>query len=177
MQKWLWIDRPFNFDYPAAKFPDVLERFRGTPVRVETLVKNLEPAVLIGSDGQGWSIQENIGHIIDVEPLWQRRLEQLLAGETELVAADMSASRTHEANHNDREIGELLADLRATRGGLVEKFEALSPNDWERVALHPRLQQPMRVVDLMFFICEHDDYHLARVRQIARNLCSSCSVS
>ena len=166
MKKWPWIERHFNFDYPPAKFPDVLERLRGTPARVEELVAGLGPDVLTGTDGQGWTIQENIGHLLDCEALWQRRLEQFLAGAAELENPDMSGRRTREANHNAREIGELLAAFRTTRGRLVDQLEALSPDDWARTALHVRLNRPMRLVDSTLFACEHDDYHLARVREL-----------
>jgi hypothetical protein len=29
--------------------------------------------------------------------------------------------------------------------------------------LHPRLKQPMRLVDHLYFVAEHDDHHLARI--------------
>ncbi len=32
--------------------------------------------------------------------------------------------------------------------------------------VHPRLKQPMSMVDLFFFIAEHDDHHLARIREV-----------
>jgi len=35
-----------------------------------------------------------------------------------------------------------------------------------RAALHPRLQQPMRVLDLAFFVAEHDDHHLAHITRL-----------
>ena len=38
----------------------------------------------------------------------------------------------------------------------------------ERTALHPRLQQKVRVIDLVFFIAEHDDHHLARISELKR---------
>ena len=170
MAKWPWIERHFNFDYPPTKFPDVLARLRGTPARVAELVTGLGPEALTDSDGQGWTIQQNIGHLHDCEVLWQRRFEQLLAGEPELCPADMSNARTRAADHNSREIGELLATLRTTRGQMVAQLEDLSEADWARTALHPRLNQPMRLVDLALFICEHDDYHLARLRELVRTL-------
>jgi hypothetical protein len=37
-----------------------------------------------------------------------------------------------------------------------------------RVATHPRLQQEMSVVDLCFFVAEHDDHHLGAIAEIAR---------
>ena len=170
MKKWPWIERDFNFDYPPTKFPDVLERLRGTPARLQELIAGLGRPVLTGSDGQGWTMQENIGHLLDCEELWHRRLEQLLAGEPELHPADMTGRKTHEANHNARDIHALLDAFRETRGRFVARLEVLSPEDWSRVAHHPRLNQPMRLVDLVLFACEHDDYHLVRIRQLARTL-------
>ncbi|MFH0981289.1 MAG: DinB family protein [Planctomycetota bacterium] len=166
--RWPWIERKFNFDFPVGKFPEVLERVRGTPVRVAERVAGLSPAVLTHDDGKGWSIQENIGHLIDVEPLFVRRVEELMAGAAVLSPADMSNQKTHAANYNDRPIAALLAELRSQRGWLVARLEALDEPDWSRTAVHPRLQQPMRLVDLVFFVSEHDDYHLARIGELIR---------
>jgi hypothetical protein len=35
-----------------------------------------------------------------------------------------------------------------------------------RTALHPRLKTKIRVIDLAFFIAEHDDHHLARISEL-----------
>jgi hypothetical protein len=32
--------------------------------------------------------------------------------------------------------------------------------------LHPRLKQPMRLVDHLYFVAEHDDHHLATIREM-----------
>jgi hypothetical protein len=32
----------------------------------------------------------------------------------------------------------------------------------------PRLNQMIRVIDLAFFIAEHDDHHLARINELRR---------
>jgi hypothetical protein len=34
--------------------------------------------------------------------------------------------------------------------------------------VHPRLGTPMRLVDMMFFVAEHDDHHLATITELAR---------
>jgi hypothetical protein len=39
---------------------------------------------------------------------------------------------------------------------------------FEAVAIHPRLNKPMRLVDMLFFQAEHDDYHLARISDLIR---------
>ena len=53
-------------------------------------------------------------------------------------------------------------------GRIVAQLEALSSADFSRTARHPRLQQPMRIVDMLLFHAEHDDYHLARIRELVR---------
>ncbi len=168
MPKWPWIERKFDFDYPVEKFPDLLERWRGTPARVEERVAGLTTSVLLKRDGEGWSIQENIGHLADVEHLPAERIEQILRGEPELVAADMTNRRTNEANHNAADLAELLTALRNGRAKNVARLELLEEADWGKSALHPRLQQPMRVVDIVYFDSEHDDYHLARIGELIR---------
>lgn len=166
MSKWPWIERKFNFDFPAAKFPDFLERVRGTPVRLEEILRGLQPSVLTRRDGSSWSIQENLGHLIDLSYLPKQRIEEILAGREVLVAADMSNRATNEANHNAADIAELLAAFREERRELIARFEQLEEADWDKSAFHTRLQQAMRIVDIAYFDSEHDDYHLVRIREL-----------
>jgi hypothetical protein len=162
------MERTFRFDFPPEKFPDLLERVRGTPARVEELVRGLSRDALTRSDGAGWSIQQNIGHLIDLGYLPMRRIDQILAGEKVLIAADMANRATREADHNGREIGELLAEFRRDRGALVAKFESVDAADWGKSGIHPRLNQPFRIVDIAYFDSEHDDYHIARISELKR---------
>ena len=170
MAKWSWTDRTFNFDFPPSKFPDLLKRVRGTPARVEDRIKGLSRDVLTRSDGKGWSIQQNIGHLIDLGDMQFRRVGQILAGETTLIAADMTNKKTNEANHNEKDIAELLREFREERARFVTKLESVDESDWGKSAIHPRLNQPMRIVDIAYFDAEHDDYHMARIGELIRAL-------
>lgn len=171
MTKWPWIERMFNFDFPATKWPDLLERVRGTPARLEERLRGLSHEVLIHkSTGDGWSIQENVGHLLDLSYLAPTRIDQILAGEAVLIAADVANKKTHQARHNERNVADLLAEFRMERTILVKKFESLREEDWARSALHPRLKTPMRIVDIACFDAEHDDYHLGRVGEILRSI-------
>jgi hypothetical protein len=49
-----------------------------------------------------WSIQENAGHLLDVEPLWAGRLDDVLACASELRSWDLTNRTTDEANYNSR---------------------------------------------------------------------------
>lgn len=164
-----WIQRRWTFGEPVELYPDVLERLRGTPARLEEAVAGLSREVLTRRDAEGtWSIQENAGHILDLETLPAGRLDDFLAGEATLRAADMSNQASKDADHNARAIGAILRDFRATRAALMARLDALDDADFARTAMHPRLKTPMRLVDMCRFQADHDDYHLARITELKR---------
>jgi uncharacterized damage-inducible protein DinB len=167
----IWFERTFELGLPPEVFPEILERLRGTPARVENLIsvisaKNHRVEVSEGS----WSIQENVGHLLDLEPLWDGRLDDLEAGETDLRPADLTNRKTHDARHHDVSIHRLLTGFRTQRSQVVQRLEGKDETDLVRTALHPRLRQPMTVVDLFFFVAEHDDHHLATISALATAL-------
>jgi uncharacterized damage-inducible protein DinB len=166
--KMRWADRTFQFTMPVELFPTVAERLRGTPARIEEKVRSLSPAVLTRRDGEAWSIQEHIGHLLDLDELHLGRLDDFNAGAATLRAADMQNTKTREADHNRRELKHLVQDFRRERRRFLERLEALSPQELSRSAVHPRLGQPMRVADMAWFVAEHDDHHLARMTELQR---------
>lgn len=163
-----WTDRTFDFDYPVGLHHELLERLRGTPARLEERVRSLPEDVLTKRDGNPWSIQDNVGHLLDVEELWRGRLDDYDAGVETLRPADMSNRKTHEAQYNDKPIESILRAFRDMRMNLVARLEKLEPNRFSQTAMHTRLGKPMRIVDAMYFGAEHDDYHLARITELLR---------
>jgi uncharacterized damage-inducible protein DinB len=161
-----WIERRFIFDLPAGMFPNVLERLRGTPARIRDRVQGLDPEPLRERGGKSWSIQENIGHMIEVEALWLGRLDDFAAGLDKLRPADMSNQKTETADHNSKELLAILGDFQRVRAEFVRRLGELGDAEIERSAHHPRLDQPMRILDLMIFAAEHDDHHLARITEL-----------
>jgi hypothetical protein len=163
-----WTDRRFDSNFPVELYPEMVERLRGTPARLEDRINSLPAAILTRRDGDRWSIQENAGHLLDLEPLVMRRLEEYIAQARELHAADMTNRQTYKANHNDVSVDSILNGFRRARLRLVEQLDGLPPEMFARVAIHPRLNAPMRLVDMIFFQAEHDDYHLARISELIR---------
>jgi uncharacterized damage-inducible protein DinB len=161
-----WFERTFAFDLPLSLFPNVIERLRGGPARVEDRVRSLPPAVLTARVRTAWSIQENVGHLCDLEPLWTLRAEQVLEGKTELAVADLTNAGTRDANHNAARIEDLLGRFRMLRARFVSLLEGADGPALERVARHPRLGTPMRLIDIAFFTAEHDDHHLATITEL-----------
>lgn len=163
-----WTDRKFDFDFPVELFPEMVERLRGTPARLEERIGSLPADIVRRRDGERWSMQENAGHLLDLESLVAQRLEEYLKGATELHAADMTNRKTYDAGHNDAELSAILKAFREQRTGLVERLERLEPEVFGRAAHHPRLNVSMRLVDMIFFQAEHDDFHLTRISELRR---------
>ncbi len=170
MPEMKWFERKFSFDLPVWMFPNIVERIRGTPARADDIVKGLTSDVLTKQEKGNWSIQENIGHLADLEPLWMGRVEDLMSKKERLRDADLTNRKTHEANHNASTIQEILSSFRKLRLEFVETLDELDKNDIERSALHPRLNKPMRLLDLIFFVAEHDDHHLAQITRLKRHM-------
>lgn len=163
-----WVDRKFEFTLPVERFPVVVERLRGAPARLEEKLRGLPPEILTRRDGEKWSIQENAGHLIDLDELHTGRLDDLLKGEKVLRAWDVGNRKTFEANYNPRPAEAILRTFREERGKFVERLDRWKGEDFARTAIHPRLQQPMRVIDVAQFVAEHDDHHLAVMTELAR---------
>jgi hypothetical protein len=160
-----WTSRSFRHQVTVDLFPSVLERFRGTPARLSELTA-AAPAEWRTAQPEGkWSVQEHVGHLLDLELLGEQRLNDFRERAATLAAADMTNRKTAEARHNDVDLADLLQRFRAAREHLVARIASLTPDILIHSARHPRLDRYMNVTDWIFFMCEHDDHHLARIRE------------
>jgi hypothetical protein len=165
-----WFERTFEFHFPVGVFPCIFERLSGTPARMEELVHSLPKNILTVRINNAWSIQEHAGHLYDLDDLHDQRLNDFLAGAETLRPADVQNKKTFDANHNANSIENILKMFREARNKFIQKLESFDETTLARTAIHPRLKQKMRVVDMAYFVAEHDDHHLARMREIAKHL-------
>jgi uncharacterized damage-inducible protein DinB len=164
-----WFERKFDLSFPVTLYPNICARLRGTPSRLEELVSTIPHEILIRKTGESWSAQENAGHLLDLEPLWLARVADYVDKIEALSIADLSNRKTYEAGHNSHSTMEILNDFRKARTRLMERIESLDANMYSRTALHPRLKTPMRLVDHLFFVAEHDDHHLACIWELTKS--------
>ena len=161
-----WFERKFDFAFPVEQYPNLCVRLRGTAARLEEIVRGVPRERLISKRGEKWSAQEHAGHLLDLEPLWAARVEDFVADGDTLTLADLTNRKTHEANHNARELSAVLAGFREARFRLLDCLHQFQPPVFARIRLHPRLKQPMRLVDHLYFVAEHDDHHLAKIWEL-----------
>ena len=163
-----WFERKFDFNFPVGLFPVIMVRLEGALPRMMAMIKNKSDEVLSRKQDNDWSVKEQIGHLYDLEELWYGRVEDFLSGTTTLRAADLRNTKTHEAGHNSKKISDLVNQFSEARNKVIAKIEDIDETTALLTALHPRLQTPMRLIDHVFFIAEHDDHHLAKIRQLLR---------
>ena len=164
-----WTDRKFEFDFPTSLFPSIVGRLAGTPSHLEEISKSLSNEELTKKINGKWSVQENIGHLLDLEELHSIRLQEYINKADELTSADMTNKKTYESVHNSKDISEILKNFRKARTDYVSILDGLDEMIISHYAYHPRLKMPLRLIDMCFFAAEHDSHHIAAIRSIIKS--------
>lgn len=163
-----WFDRKFDFNInnKEKQYQHICERLGQIPKKLEQLVAGSLPGTLTYKPGGKWSVQEHIGHLYLLESLWQQRIYDIRDSKPVLTAADLENKATSEAGFNNDDITTLVKKFTDTRNKTLSLLENISNEDKMKTSLHPRLQQPMRIIDNIYFAAEHDDHHLEKIREI-----------
>ncbi|MEO6037801.1 MAG: hypothetical protein ABIQ93_05255 [Saprospiraceae bacterium] len=69
MERAEWFKREFPPITDNGLFPGILERLAGTAVRLSSKMAEANGDLTLSINGK-WSINKEIGHLIDLEPLW-----------------------------------------------------------------------------------------------------------
>jgi hypothetical protein len=121
----IWFERKFEFSFRVELLPNLCARLRGTPARLEDVVRGRSHTILIGKTQAQWSAQENAGHLLDLEPLWLARVGDYVAASDQLTVADLKNRKTDEANHNSRPLEQILSEFRVARERLLKRLDEL----------------------------------------------------
>lgn len=169
MKKIKWFERKFAFQGLEGTLPGIIERLKYTPDRALIKLQQVPKEVLTQKNKNAWSMLEHIGHLDDLEPIWIERVKNIINGDKHLAPADLQNTTTHQAGHNKQELSKIVDRFREKRN----EFISLCLNSGEiaeqKSALHPRLNTPMRIIDICYFVAEHDDHHLACIEELLSN--------
>lgn len=162
-----WLERTFEFNFPATNFPVIFSRLEGAIFRLQ--------AILVAADEErtsyntnGWSVKEQLGHLYDLEELWWKRLQDFFDRKEVLSPADITNARTTAAGHNEKTLEQLMQQFVVERQRMLETIYDFDRGTLALTSTHPRLQQPMRMVDLLYFVAEHDDHHITAISTLLR---------
>jgi len=161
-----WFDRKFDFSFTTDHYTAVYERLKQAPDTLKQLTTNLSEDTLVQKTGDKWSVKEHAGHLSVLEPIWRIRFGDILESKPALTSADLSNRATTEAGFNSYTISSLLEKFADERKATLSLLNDIDVLDGSKTSLHPRLQQPMRVIDLVYFVAEHDDHHISVIREM-----------
>ena len=159
-----WFNRTFPTITDDGQLPSIIERLTGTPLRLEEKVLQFSDEFLIKFQDDDWSIQEHAGHLLNLESLWFSRFTDIITGAAELQTADLTNQSTYDAKYNEQSIENIVDTFREVRNQLILLLQAVKEEDLKKQSLHPRLGTPMKIIDLAYFVAEHDDHHLAKIQ-------------
>ena len=162
-----WFERKFVFDFPVTNFPVIFSRLEGTLFRLQAILVNADDEYC-SHHADGWSVKEHVGHLSDLEDLWWRRLQDFLDGKAILSPADLTNTKTKEARHNEKSLEQLMQQFTIERQRLLETAYGFDKVTLGLTSIHPRLQQPMRLIDSLYFVAEHDDHHITAISTLLR---------
>lgn len=168
MKNGKWFEREFDLSFGAEKYAAIYAQLAGAPERLRQAVGASPEEVLVAKPDGKWSIKEQAGHLFIMEPLWRVRFGDIMSQKPVLTVADLNNTATTEAGFNTVPIGELLERFVTQRAETMRLLGRIDALDMKRTSLHPRLKRPMRVIDLAYFVAEHDDHHIS----IVKALCS-----
>jgi uncharacterized damage-inducible protein DinB len=162
-----WFERSFHFDFPVGLFPIIFSRLEGSIFRLSVITQSATEEKLT-YNVTGWSVKEHIGHLSDLEELWWNRLNDFQQKKAILTAADLTNSKTKKGGHNDKALELLLSQFALERQKILETIYGFDEEMLLRTSVHPRLKQPMRLIDSLYFVAEHDDHHISAISNLLR---------
>jgi hypothetical protein len=167
MKQSKWFEREFDWSFGAEKYAAIYQQLAGAPQRLQQVVTGVREDLLVSKPDGKWSIKEQVGHLFVMEPLWRVRFQDIMDQQPTLTVADLNNTATTEGGFNSVPLAHLLARFVAERQETMQLLDRINALDLEKRSLHPRLKQPMRVIDLAYFVAEHDDHHIAIVKELS----------
>ncbi len=169
-----WRERKFDFQRQLSEAPTLISRLAGAPARLEDVTCGIDEQVMRrrAPNAEGnlkWSVFDHAGHLWVTDKLYSQRVHDFLAGAETLSSADPENRATEEAHYNRAELKPILTGFRIDRSTLVNFLHTLEREDFARTSKNARTGKPLRLIDCIENISEHDDHHLAVIRELIWN--------
>jgi len=163
----IWAHRPFHFPEDVSEMPSQMLHLKTFPSHLALTLREISKDKLTTRQDGKWSIQEHLGHLIDLEDLPTLRVKEILQGKDTLTPADMSNKNTWDKNYNEKNLYGLCESFIERRNKLVKLLAGFSDSQLLKWTYHERLHRNMSILDLTYFQCQHDHYHHEMIMHLA----------
>ena len=161
-----WFERDFTFNFGVENFDNLFHRLSNFPVLLKHILNIVPDKLQKFVQKEKWSVNENIGHLFLLEVIWRDRFWEISNGKEQMSSADLNNNATTQSSFNKFSTDELFSCFSYEREKTLTFLRQIQQNDLSNYSIHPRLNQPMRIVDLMYFVAEHDQHHLNAILKI-----------
>ncbi len=110
-----------------------------TPVILQTILQGVDQRQAVSAhDGAGgWNVVEIVGHLNDYDGIFIERTQAMLNGDApELNSYDQN-ELVREHGYATQNLADVLASYLSRRSTFIDLLSGLSPEQWERTAIHP----------------------------------------
>jgi uncharacterized damage-inducible protein DinB len=165
------VDEQIAVSTDQAKEPDMdtkesLAQLAAFPAELRTSVSALNAAQLRFRPAAGeWSAIEIVGHLIDVDEIWQQRVPHMISTDNPTLAPAEQDAKVRERGYQDKDLNNLLVRFAELRAQTIEMLRYITPVNMDKRGVHP-VRGPITIADVFTIIPGHDQLH---AQQIAAN--------
>ncbi len=175
-----WAEKTVKRSYVLADVTSLITRVNGAPARVEDALKSIEERyVRVRTPMKGasdeprpalrWSPLDHAGHLLDVDELHSQRVKDFLNDVESLSVPDAGNKKTEDEHYNRQPMEPILQRFRVGRSTLANVLYGLPESAFEKESVYPKTGEKIRLLDYVEIIAEHDDHHLATIRELIWN--------
>ena len=144
---------------------DVVADLRSALEELNGLVRSLPAERLERPEADGWTARQVLAHLADFELVAAVRVRMVLSSERPALAVYGQEEFTDRFSGLESP-AEALDRFAVNRRATLRVLDALAPEDWERVGIHPdRGAEPLERT--MEMLVRHDRGHLEQLRRAA----------
>lgn len=157
-----------------VELPDIRRRHivlaRHSLALLDNILKNVsqEQASTIRDGGDGWTILEILGHLVDFDQIFRERAQRMLTEKYPDLHPEDHDELVIERQHNKRDLGELYNELVESRQLTIAFFEGLNETEWLRAGVHPE-RGHFTLTDAIIQVGLHEVTHTEQLTRLLRN--------
>ena len=174
-----WADKIVKRSYILADVTSLITRVNGAPARVEDALQSIEERYVRvrtpkkGASGEArpalrWSPLDHAGHLLDVDELHSQRIKDFL-NDVETLSVPTVGGIAEDKHYNRHELAPILQRFRVGRSTLANVLYGLPEPAFTKESVYPKTGEKIRLLDYVEIIAEHDDHHLATIRELIWN--------
>jgi rubrerythrin/uncharacterized damage-inducible protein DinB len=144
----------------------ILSTLEEIPAKVEELISGVDDILLSKKPSQEeWCVKEIVGHIIEVERLFLKRVQTIIDGQgiPELTSAAPPWKLHEDKEYENWKGSELMSQLNETRQATLAFLSNLKDEDWTRQGSNQG--SPVSLLDLGTWLTNHDVGHVAQIKR------------